>query len=106
MVATPLQVLQGEFFLRTGPKDKGRAMLEEAVKRVRAVPGPDAWTQALFALEAIARAAREAGEWDFAAWGASDTGARSELRGIAPRPRARRRAGDGGEILEPRGLGN
>jgi tetratricopeptide (TPR) repeat protein len=70
MVATPLQVLQGEFFLRTGQKDKGRAALEEAAKKVRAPPGPDAWTQALFTLEAIARAAREAGDWDFAGWAA------------------------------------
>jgi hypothetical protein len=39
-------------------------------REVRAAPGPDAWTQALFTLEAIARAAREAGEWEFAAWAA------------------------------------
>ena len=45
-------------------------MLEEAVKKLREPPGPDAWTQALFALDAMARAAREAGEWDFAAWAA------------------------------------
>jgi hypothetical protein len=29
--------------------------------------GPDAWTQALFTLEAIARSAREAGDWELAA---------------------------------------
>jgi hypothetical protein len=45
-------------------------MLEDAVKKVRAAPGPDAWTQALFTIEAIARAAREVGDWDFAAWAA------------------------------------
>jgi hypothetical protein len=39
-------------------------------KDVRAAPGPDAWGQALFTLEAIARAAREAGDWEFAAWAA------------------------------------
>ena len=56
-------------------------MLEEVAREVRAAPGPDAWTQALFTLEAIARAAREAGDWDFAALGgASDARARSELR--------------------------
>jgi hypothetical protein len=37
---------------------------------VRALPGPDAWTQALFTLDAIARAAREVGDWDFAGWAA------------------------------------
>src|SRR5207244_352376 len=36
----------------------------------RAAAGPDAWAQALFALEAIARAAREVGDWEFAAWAA------------------------------------
>ena len=37
-------------------------MLEEVVrKKLRAAPGPDAWTQTLFTIEAIARAAREVG---------------------------------------------
>jgi tetratricopeptide (TPR) repeat protein len=70
LVATPLQTLQGEFFLRTGEPGKGRSMLEEVVRKMRAAPGPDAWTQALFTLEAIARAAREVGDWDFAGWAA------------------------------------
>jgi hypothetical protein len=39
-------------------------------KDVRAAPGPDAWAQALFTLEAIARAAREAADWELAAWAA------------------------------------
>src|SRR5205823_13705907 len=66
LVAAPLQALQGEFFLRTGQRDKGRSMLREVAKKARAAPGPDAWTQALFTLEAIAKAAREVGDWDFA----------------------------------------
>ena len=66
LVAVPLQALQGEFFLRTGQRDKGRSMLEEVARKVRAAAGPDAWTQALFTLEAIARAAREAGDWELA----------------------------------------
>src|SRR6185295_10178047 len=70
LVATPLQALQGEFFVRTGRQDKGRPMLEEVARKVRAAPGPDAWTQALFTLEAIARAAREVGDWDLAGWAA------------------------------------
>jgi hypothetical protein len=68
MVATALQAFQGEFFLRTGQKDKARSMLEEVARKVRAAPGPDAWTQALFTLESIARAAREVGDWDLAGW--------------------------------------
>jgi len=68
LVAMPLQALQGEFFLRTGQKEKGRPMLEEVARKARAAPGPDAWAQALFTLEAIARAAREVDDWDLAAW--------------------------------------
>lgn len=68
LVTTPLKALQGEFFLRTGQKEKGRSMLEEVARNVRALQGPDAWTQALFTLEALARTARDAGEWDLVGW--------------------------------------
>src|SRR5262249_26555981 len=70
LVAVPLQALQGEFLLRTGQRDKGRTLLEEVARKARALPGPDAWTQTLFTLEAIARAARDVGDWEFAAWAA------------------------------------
>lgn len=42
-------------------------MVGQVIQKVRAAPGPDEWTQALFTLEAIARAAREAGDWEYAA---------------------------------------
>jgi hypothetical protein len=45
-------------------------MLEEVTRTVRAAPGPDAWTQATFEIEAIARAARDAGAWELADWAA------------------------------------
>jgi tetratricopeptide (TPR) repeat protein len=70
LVADPLQQLQGEFLLRSGQRDKARPMLEAVAKKLRAAPGPDAWAQALFGLESIARAAREAGDWTLAAWAA------------------------------------
>jgi tetratricopeptide (TPR) repeat protein len=70
IVATPLQAFQGEFLLRTGKKEQGRPMLEDVVRKARALPGPDAWTQTLFTIEAIARAAREVADWDLAAWAA------------------------------------
>jgi tetratricopeptide (TPR) repeat protein len=66
LVTTPFEQLQGEFFLRTGQSEKGRAMLEGVIRKVRALPGPDEWTQALFTLESIARAARDVGDWDLA----------------------------------------
>ncbi|MBI3265420.1 MAG: hypothetical protein HYZ58_20005, partial [Acidobacteria bacterium] len=66
LVALPLEGLQGEFFLRTGQREKGRQVLEAVMKKARAAPGPDEWSQALFTLESIARAAREIGDWEFA----------------------------------------
>src|SRR5205085_9306626 len=65
-VAPYMEALQGEFFLRTGQAAKGRAMLTQVVARIRAEAGPDAWTQALFRLEAIASAARAPGDWELA----------------------------------------
>ncbi len=70
LIAPAFQQLQGEFFLRTGERDKGRAMLREVVRTVRALPGPDNWVQALFTLESIARTARASGDWEFARWAA------------------------------------
>jgi len=70
LVADSLQAFQGEFLLRTGKAAQGRPMLEDVVRKARARPGPDAWAQALFTIEAIARAAREVGDWELAAWAA------------------------------------
>ena len=72
LVAPAFQQLQGEFFLRTGEREKGRAMLRDVVRTARALPGPDNWVQALFMLESIARTARAAGDWEFAGWAASE----------------------------------
>jgi tetratricopeptide (TPR) repeat protein len=66
LVAPALKQLQGEFFLRTGQGQKGRTMLDQVAREVRARPGPDNWSEALFTLEAIARAAREVGDWELA----------------------------------------
>ncbi len=70
LVADALQAFQGEFLLRTGKPAQGRPMLEDVVRKARGRPGPDAWAQTLFTIEAIARAAREVGEWDLAGWAA------------------------------------
>jgi tetratricopeptide (TPR) repeat protein len=67
LAAIELEALQGEFNLRTAQRDKGRAMMESAAKKWRARPGPDAWTQSLFRLEALARTARSVGDWALAA---------------------------------------
>jgi len=66
LAADALMALQGELLLRTSAKDKGRAMIEEVTRRLRARPGPDNWAQAVFTIEALARVARQAGDWDLA----------------------------------------
>jgi tetratricopeptide (TPR) repeat protein len=67
LAAIALEALQGEFMLRTAQRDKGRQVMERAAQKWRGLPGPDAWTQSLFRLEALARAARNVGDWALAA---------------------------------------
>jgi tetratricopeptide (TPR) repeat protein len=67
LAVIPLEALQGEFRLRTAQRDQGRQVMERAALKWRTLPGPDAWTQSLFRLEALARAARQVGDWPFAA---------------------------------------
>jgi tetratricopeptide (TPR) repeat protein len=66
LASIPMKVLQGEFFLRTGQREKARTTLNAAIVQARAAQGPDDWAQALFTLESVARAAREAGDWELA----------------------------------------
>ena len=61
-----IDMLRGELLIREGTKPEGRRVLEGVAGTLRAIPGPDAWSQALFRLEAMARLARDAGEWDLA----------------------------------------
>lgn len=68
IIASDLEVLQGEFFLRTGQRDKGRAILRDVQRKLRAEPGPDAWSQALFRLEAIGKIARQTNDWELTAY--------------------------------------
>jgi hypothetical protein len=66
IAAPALLGLQGEIALRTGDREKGRRVLLDTANRWRALPGPDGWVQALFALEAMARSARQVGDWQLA----------------------------------------
>jgi len=67
LAAIALEALQGEFLLRTAQREKGRSVMERAAQKWRGLPGPDAWTQSLFRLEALAHTARSVGDWAFAA---------------------------------------
>jgi len=66
LAAIALEQLQGEFLLRTAQREKGRQVMERAAQKWRSLPGPDAWSQSTFRLEAMARAARDVGDWTFA----------------------------------------
>jgi tetratricopeptide (TPR) repeat protein len=66
LATVALEALQGEFYLRAGPTDKGRRMLEAAVAKASAAQGPDEWAQALLTLELAAGAARDVGDWQLA----------------------------------------
>jgi tetratricopeptide (TPR) repeat protein len=59
-------LLNAEILLSEGRTEKSDALFREIEKKVRAVPGPDSWSQALFQLDSIARAARDAGDWELA----------------------------------------
>lgn len=59
-------MLHGEILLRAEKRDQGRAALKQVEQQVRAQPGPDSWNGALFELESIARAARDANDWELA----------------------------------------
>jgi Tfp pilus assembly protein PilF len=61
-----VDALRGELLLRDGKIEEGRALLKDVQARLRALPGPDSWTQALFRLEAFARIARDVGDWELA----------------------------------------
>ena len=65
-IAPYIEVLQGEFLLRTGKIENGRITLKEVERKLRLEKGPDEWVQTLFELEGIAGVAREAGDWRLA----------------------------------------
>ncbi len=67
LVVIALEALQGEFRLRTAQREQGRQGMERAAAKWRGLPGPDAWIQSLFRLEALARSARQVGDWPLAA---------------------------------------
>jgi hypothetical protein len=65
-VKPELEALQAEILLRVGKTEEGRNMFKAVQRKLRALLGPDAWSQALFRLESIAQVAREAADWELA----------------------------------------
>jgi tetratricopeptide (TPR) repeat protein len=67
-----LQALQAEFFLRTGERGKALHIFRDVRRKIRALPGPDAWSQGLYRLESIGRTAVATEAWELAAETAAD----------------------------------
>jgi tetratricopeptide (TPR) repeat protein len=65
-VAPYLEHLRGELSLRVGRAAEGRASLLAFARKIRGLPGPDAWSLGSFRLEQVAAVARELGDWDLA----------------------------------------
>jgi tetratricopeptide (TPR) repeat protein len=72
LAAPHLQALQAEFFLRTGEGEKALGLFRDVRRKIRALPGPDAWSQGLYRLESIGRTAVAMGAWKLAAETAAD----------------------------------
>jgi tetratricopeptide (TPR) repeat protein len=68
--APSLEALQGELLLRGGAREMGRAMLDEVIRTFREAAHPEDWARTLFAIEAVARTARDVGDWEFAGFAA------------------------------------
>ncbi len=58
--------LHAELLLRDRKFADADLLAKQIEERVRAMPGPDSWSEALFELQSIARAAQQSGDWDLA----------------------------------------
>ncbi len=58
--------LRAELLLQEKQWNQGNALTKQIEDTIEAVPGPDAWSEALFEFDSIARDARQAGDWDLA----------------------------------------
>ena len=62
-----VDTLRGQLLIRSPETAaEGRKLLEEVCRKLRTAPGADAWITALYRLETMARAARDAGDWETA----------------------------------------
>jgi tetratricopeptide (TPR) repeat protein len=59
-------LLNAEIMLRQRHAEKSNAVFRDIEKKIRSVPGPDSWSEALFQLDSIASIARAAGDWELA----------------------------------------
>lgn len=57
-------ILRAELLLRDKKTEEAERLLQDIVKMALSPPGPDAWSAARFEMEAIAKTARESGDWN------------------------------------------
>lgn len=62
--------LRAELLMRNGDRATGSALMKDMIRSLRALKGPDAWSQALFRIETMARTARDVGDWELAGFAA------------------------------------
>jgi tetratricopeptide (TPR) repeat protein len=65
-----IDALRAELLLRNGDRATGSALMTSVIRSLRAIKGPDAWSQALFRIETMARTARDVGDWELAGFAA------------------------------------
>jgi len=65
-----VESLRAELLMRNGDRATGSQLMKDMIKSLRALKGPDAWSQALFRMETMARTARDVGDWDLAGFAA------------------------------------
>jgi tetratricopeptide (TPR) repeat protein len=59
-------ILRGDILLHDQKQSEADAVFKNIEASLRAMPGPDTWSAALFQLQFIARVAREFGDWNLA----------------------------------------
>ena len=59
-------ILRAEILLSDRKFPQADAALQQIEASIRAMPGPDSWSEALFQLQSIARFAQHSGDWDLA----------------------------------------
>lgn len=59
-------LLRAGILLKQGRSEQGNTLMSQIEDKIEAVPGPDAWSEALFELDSIALMARKADDWNLA----------------------------------------
>lgn len=67
-----VNALEAEILTRSGEREKSFVMFKKVIDDIRATPGPDAWMQAIYRIELVARIGREAGDWQLAEYASNE----------------------------------